>query len=101
MDAKDTLTPPLDTHAMEAMLDRLLKQWLYRAMEQQDGSLDELAAWLGLERSEVAASLLPTEPLSAVRLHSLADGLRISAAECMDHLPSLATLRGDLAAPNC
>ena len=99
MDAIDVLTPPLDGPAMEAMLDKLLKQWLYRAMEQQGVGLEELAAAVDLDRATVAASLLPTELLSAARLHLLAGGLRIGSAELMHSLPSLTTLRGDLAIP--
>ena len=101
MDTNDEHTPPLNTHAMETMLDRLLKQWLYRAMEQRELSVDDLAARLELDRSEVDASLRSNDPISAARLHLLAGAVGISSAECMDSLPSLRTLRGDLAAPGC
>ena len=94
-----TLEPPLDTQAMEAMTDRLLKQWIYRAMEQLGLGVYDVAAQLNLNRDGVAASLRPTEPLSAARLHALTTAPGISAAECMDLLPSLRTLRGDLAVP--
>ena len=99
MDATNVLTPPLDRPAMEAMLDRLVKHWIYRAMEQQGVGLKDLAAAVDLDSGTIADSLRSTEMLPAARLHLLAGGLRIGSAELMHSLPSLTTLRGDLAIP--